>query len=383
MNIYVPKTATVDNKLPVMVWIHGGAFVSGNSNRGNTAPELLVSKGVILVTLHYRLGVYGFMCLDTPDFPGNQGFKDQVLGLKWIHKNIDAFGGDENKITIGGHSAGGMAVNLHLLNDNEKYFQKAIILSGPASSPWTISESNRSIPIDIANNMGYNSQDFNHAMVFLSKQDPQLVVQKAYELSITRHIGTDIPITRVCIENQFEGVENFLNVHPLNANLTHINSIAIIIGFVDNELAFQYSNAPKEWFENYSYEEMVKYDMKEISSNLVDTLKHFYTGDQVLNNKVKNEITNFASDFFFTYPTERMIKKFVKDGAKDVFHYVFSYVGNRNYLRVLLNLTSEGATHADDLGYIFDMDVLKDKKDEDMKIMDVITTLYTNFVKYG
>ncbi|KAJ0169675.1 hypothetical protein K1T71_014860 [Dendrolimus kikuchii] len=374
LNVYVPNPATSADKLPIMVWI-----------RATISPDFLVSKGVIMVTLHYRLGVYGYLCLDTPNIPGNQGFKDQILGFKWIYENINAFGGDENKITIVGQSAGAMAVNLHLLTNQGDYFHRAIILSGPALSPWVISEANRSIPIDIANSLGYKTQDFNAAVTFLLKENPQSIVQKAFEVDMTNSKETHIPSTKVCIEKEFDGVENFLVDYPMNINSTKVQSVPVIIGFVtNNELAFAYANAPKEWFENYSYERMLEYDMKGVDSDIVDILEHFYTGDKILGDNLREEITDFASDYIFNYPTERMLQNLLQNGAKAIFHYVFSYVGKRNYLKLLLNLQTERASHGDDLGYIFNAEVLTDRKDdEDMRMVEILTTLWTNFVKYG
>lgn len=63
--------------------------------------------------LNYRVGLYGFMCLDTPEVPDNQGLKDQVLALNWIKNNIRAFGGDDTRITVAGNSAGGMSIDYH------------------------------------------------------------------------------------------------------------------------------------------------------------------------------------------------------------------------------------------------------------------------------
>lgn len=87
-----------------MVYIHGGAFYLGSGD--GHGPDLLVNKDVILVTLNYRLGPYGFLSLGTSEYSGNMGLKDQLAALKWVKRNIDNFGGDANRITIFGESAG-------------------------------------------------------------------------------------------------------------------------------------------------------------------------------------------------------------------------------------------------------------------------------------
>ena len=97
-----------------MVWIHGGSFMDGSSNiyRGN----YLLDKDIILVTLNYRLSILGFLSTGDSAASGNFGLKDQVLALKWVQKNIKAFGGNRNRVTLFGQSAGGVSVGLHALS---------------------------------------------------------------------------------------------------------------------------------------------------------------------------------------------------------------------------------------------------------------------------
>ena len=91
---------------PVLFWIHGGGFSLGWGDMG-TGPDYFLESGVLLVTINYRLGPMGFMALEgRDDITGNQGLKDQLMALRWIKKNIANFGGDPNRITIAGESAG-------------------------------------------------------------------------------------------------------------------------------------------------------------------------------------------------------------------------------------------------------------------------------------
>lgn len=92
--------------MPVLFWIHGGAFIGGSGNDGLYGPDFLIEKRIILVTSNYRLGVLGFLSLHLPEYSGNMGMKDIHLALKWTNKNIERFGGDHTRITIFGHSAG-------------------------------------------------------------------------------------------------------------------------------------------------------------------------------------------------------------------------------------------------------------------------------------
>ena len=127
----------MDEKRPVMVWIYGGGFSSG----GNTVPlydgEDLAKKGIVVVALNYRVGMLGFLAhpeltAENPDqTSGNYGILDQIAGLEWVKKNIAAFGGDPDNVTIAGQSAGAFSVNALVVSPKAKgLFHKAIAQSG-------------------------------------------------------------------------------------------------------------------------------------------------------------------------------------------------------------------------------------------------------------
>ena len=90
-----------------MVWIHGGAFTSGSGTYGDYGPQYFMDSGVVLVTVNYRLGPFGFLSTASEEIPGNMGLWDQSLALHWVRDNINHFGGDEDQITLFGESAGG------------------------------------------------------------------------------------------------------------------------------------------------------------------------------------------------------------------------------------------------------------------------------------
>ena len=112
MSILIIFQITGVDDLPVMVWFHGGGFASGQASM--YGPEHLLDKDVILVTVNYRLGPLGFFTLGNEEVPGNQGMWDQYEGLQWVQNNIQAFGGNPNRVTIFGESAGGRSVTNHL-----------------------------------------------------------------------------------------------------------------------------------------------------------------------------------------------------------------------------------------------------------------------------
>lgn len=106
LNVFVPANLKSDEKLPVMFWIHGGGFYDWSGNDQLFGPDFLIEKRVILVTFNYRLGMFGFLSLGTPEYSGNMGMKDQQLALKWVYENIERFSGDATRITMFGESAG-------------------------------------------------------------------------------------------------------------------------------------------------------------------------------------------------------------------------------------------------------------------------------------
>ncbi|HEY6251998.1 MAG TPA: carboxylesterase family protein [Candidatus Angelobacter sp.] len=151
LNVFAPighDDREQDERRPVMVWIHGGALVVGESDDYN--PQRLVGQGVIVVTINYRLGALGFLAHPAlsaeaadPDNDGNQdhapasgnyGIMDQQLALHWVRRNIAAFGGDPDNVTIFGESAGGLSTFSNLVSPRAKgLFQQAIVESGAYS----------------------------------------------------------------------------------------------------------------------------------------------------------------------------------------------------------------------------------------------------------
>lgn len=126
--IYSPST---DRRLPVLVWIHGGAFLTGSGLYDKyDATDLAREGDIVVVCISYRLGAFGFL-YDPEHGIVNVGIQDQVCALRWIRDNIGLFGGDPDDVTIFGQSAGGYSVLHHIANVTETLFSKAIIASAP------------------------------------------------------------------------------------------------------------------------------------------------------------------------------------------------------------------------------------------------------------
>ena len=137
VNVWRPAVVAQRARLPVMVWIHGGAFVFGSGTFPDSAGGPFARQRVILVTLNYRLGRLGFFAFPAlsrehpKEFKGNYAYMDQIAALEWVHKNIASFGGDPKNVTIFGESAGGVSVHsLLTIPHAQGLFHKAIIESG-------------------------------------------------------------------------------------------------------------------------------------------------------------------------------------------------------------------------------------------------------------
>ena len=141
LNVWTPAKRT-DEKLPVLLWIFGGAFQWGYTAEMEFNGERLARRGIIVVSVNYRLAALGFLShpeitAEDPEYPTNFGLLDQKAGLNWVRENIAAFGGDPDNITIAGQSAGGGSVLNQLIDsDNFDAIKGAVILSGMIDMPF-------------------------------------------------------------------------------------------------------------------------------------------------------------------------------------------------------------------------------------------------------
>ncbi|XP_028168559.1 carboxylesterase 5A-like [Ostrinia furnacalis] len=375
LNIYVPKTTK--KKLPVMVWIHGGAFIFGSG--GDYGGQYLVQHDIIVVTINYRLGPYGFLCLDDPKVPGNQALKDQVDALKWVQQNIEAFGGDPKKVTVAGESYGGGSVDLLMYSNTEKLFDKAIVESGTAQEDAMFVKPDYTAAIKLAALFNYTACSTKDALKFLAQKDPFELMQ-AFNSS-------DI-LLRVCKEKKFKGVQSFLTDDSFHLyNPKKVKDTPVIFGYNSKEQFNTIANETDDFFRslkdiiieslnrtfNFNEEELLQ-----VSS----IVKKFYMGSKEIGQDTKLALGEFLTDFSFTHAAETSVTRLVDQGAK-VYKYIFSYIGNSRYK----NIHGVGAYHTEELQYLFGLgedfgfDPLVEP--EHLMMRDRMTTMWANFVKYG
>ncbi|XP_005098861.2 cocaine esterase-like [Aplysia californica] len=170
LNVYTPTKRTSSAPLPVMVFIHGGGYNSGSGSSYDAS--YVAAKGVVFVTINYRLDLFGFLSTENDIMPGNYGMLDQVAALKWVKNNIASFGGDPNLVTIVGQSAGSASVSLLTLSPLAKgLFHRAIMESGSALSPWAVEYPGNRMTHRIAARLisnAVNCNDLNNSSALLS-----------------------------------------------------------------------------------------------------------------------------------------------------------------------------------------------------------------------
>ena len=243
LNIWTPHPKPRNS--PVMVWIYGGGFTSGTSTLKIYDPKILVSEtNLIFVSIQYRVSIFGFLYLGHPDAPGNQGLVDQYLALKWVHNNIQFFGGDSTKITIFGESAGAVSVSLHLLSPlSANLFRNAIMESGTALADWAILTNNEALErykgIVISLGCGGNVTQM---IACVMKAEPRYAMERSDEHYYTQAMHGVAQFTFVPVVDSY-----FLEEEPLQLlNRGKFKKCPILLGANKDE---------GNWFFLYSFPE--------------------------------------------------------------------------------------------------------------------------------
>ena len=182
LNVYTKQTKP-SALLPVIVYIHGGAFVVGSCEAMLYGPQVLLDREVVMVGINYRLGALGFLSLETDEAPGNLGLHDQYLALLWVRDNIAQFGGDPDNVTLMGVSAGAMSATCHLVSPISRgLFHRVIALSGTMASTFMHKDrSPRCYALALASRLGYtgDKNDGRSLLSFLQTQSASTIVRAA------------------------------------------------------------------------------------------------------------------------------------------------------------------------------------------------------------
>nr|UUB32779.1 carboxylesterase COEC6 [Dendroctonus rhizophagus] len=384
LNVYTHQLPGESAKLrPVMFYIHGGGFVWGSSRPGIHGPKFLMTKDVVVVTINYRLGILGFLSVDGTDVTGNMGLKDQNLALKWVQRNIASFNGDPNNVTIFGESAGSAAVHAHVLSPASKgLFHKAILQSGTALNFWFWgSKNNARYIVEL---LGKSAETEEEALDIL-KQTPALEIYNAQEkLKDLTQSNVVRPISPVV---EPHGKMAFLTEYPRDIikNGTY-NQVPIVFGYTDREgyiLDFMLAwlkekRKPLELEKALPFELNVKPGSEELKK-VVPLVGQFYS-------EKKYDDYDIISDSWFLAGIIEAAEKHLETSKDPVYLYRMSICSNLNYFKAKTRpLDSPGASHADDLGYLWHMEVTPTFEPGSLedRYMRIFVDLWTNFAQFA
>ncbi len=180
LDVWTPQSSGTK---AVMVWIYGGGFCGGMPSLDGLDPRFLVAMNdIIVVAITYRVGVFGFLYLPEAGIKGNMGLFDQILALQWVQDNIENFGGDANRVTIFGESAGAASVNHHLLSPlSTNLFSNAILQSGASTPSWAYlpADEGKVRSVKLAMHCGLKHKESEtEALEVLRQTSPEILIQK-------------------------------------------------------------------------------------------------------------------------------------------------------------------------------------------------------------
>ena len=360
LNVWRPASAGAA-KLPVMVWIYGGGFTGGAASEPRQDGTNLAKKGVIVVSMNYRLGIFGFFA--HPELTkesehhasGNYGLMDQTAALQWVHKNIALFGGDPKNVTIFGESAGSFSVCAQMASPlAHGLFEKAIGESGAffgrSLKAVSLAESEAAGAKFAESELGATSLE-----ALRAKPADALLTAQA-KPGVTRFSAN--------IDGYF--MPEDINTIYSEGKQSHVPLLA---GWNSDEgsfhMFFQKDDASAA---NYAAHAKTTY-----GDNAAQFLK-LYPGETDV--QAKRSAQDWSGDQFIAYSTWKWLELQAKTGGHPVFRYEFDEAPPGQ---------DRGAYHSAEIEFVFGALASKDYKwtDEDQKLSDIMSTYWSNFAKTG
>ncbi|XP_042537034.1 bile salt-activated lipase [Dipodomys spectabilis] len=393
LNIWVPQgKKQVSRNLPVMIWIYGGAFLMGSGHGANflsnylyDGEEIATRGNVVVVTFNYRVGPLGFLSTGDASLPGNYGLRDQHMAIAWVKRNIAAFGGDPDNITIFGESAGGASVSLQTLSPyNKGLIRRAISQSGVALSPWAIQHNPLFWAEKIAKKVGCPTEDTDRLARCLKVTDPRALTM-AYKLPLA---GLEYPIVHYLgfvpvVDGDFIP-DNPINLYANAADIDYLAGTNNMDGhlFVTIDMpAIDKSNkdiTEEDFYRMVSGLTIAK-GLRGASATF-DIYTEPWAQDPSQETK-KKTVVDLETDVLFLVPTEIALAQH-KMNAKSgrTYSYLFSAPS-----RMPIYPKWMGADHADDLQYVFGKPFATPLgyRTQDRTISKAMIAYWTNFAKSG
>ncbi|XP_049299503.1 esterase B1-like [Anopheles funestus] len=399
LNIYTPKLGKRDDPepLPVMVFIHGGGLIGGHGDSSLYLPNYLVQEGVIVVTLNYRLGVLGFLCLPDAGVEGNAGLKDQRAALRWISENIAVFGGDPNNVTLFGASSGAIAVNFHCLSaDSKRYFHKAILQSGSIYTEFAFQEQPEEKARRLAKLLGHTPATDVEVYEIL-RSAPARKLFELQPLVLTdreKAVERLFQIPFLPVIERSDSVDALITRHPTEI-LSEPNSmdIPIILGYnerdgmmvlIDAIKTLATYNAEPERFIPRTV--ALDYFSPEARA-LGEEIRAFYFGGRPVSRDTLNQLTDvFTDKYLLAY--RMTVELWARHQRRSKFFgYRFAFDGLLNKGKAIMSLgTMKGAAHIDEVYYLFSSPLLRTEVPETDRaygLRKTMVRLWTNFARYS
>ncbi|KAL0858359.1 hypothetical protein ABMA27_012243 [Loxostege sticticalis] len=386
LNIFSP-TNLLNSTLPVMVFLHGGDFGVGSGSPTFYGPQYLVSHGLCVVTINYRLNAYGFLNLGIKEAPGNAGLKDIRAALRWIKDNIASFGGDPDNVTVFGQGSGGIAALYLTMSESTKgLFHKIISQSGPLLSPHSFDGYPLTTASQVAKSLGVNTVD-PEELLNIYTETPLVKVEEA----ISKQMNPKT-VFLPSVEEEFDDEEPFLTDTPYNIlKNKDFHAVPIIIGLntvegLTSTLDYNTITSQMDRIKNEDYScldqrslDVPKEEKEEFRKTLKDTYFASIDSDETL----IGGIINLNSDFSYVGPMSLFADMYA-NSSEPVYQYIFNYIGNRNLGRLLTNSSLPATANQDELFYIFELERLPLPMDEgDARMVTFMTMMWTNFAKFG
>ncbi|CAD5232530.1 unnamed protein product [Bursaphelenchus xylophilus] len=377
-------------KLPVFVFIHGGGYVFDNAaNYGcSSICQNLCSKDVVVVTLNYRLGLFGFLTLNDGKVKGNFGLWDQTEALKWVKKNIHVFGGDPENITVGGHSAGGSSSDLLAISPHSRdLFQRVILFAGASKCGFAVEspETMRRRVWKFAASKGYPkteadfstksaaNEDLMRFLRLLKADDLRLGLAglPAFAKEFTMHCA---PV----VDGDFFPEE----IEKLRKNAPRKQILVGVTLFEGLNLAIGQSGDKLTKFTL----RQIGFGLKQKNPQIVQEVYNEMLGSTTFKNTHEQNVfnVNVLSDFFINNGVWESAKNWQNAGS-EVFLYTFDYIQKGMLKTMQKYLPFEAACHGVEMAFIFGQNILADSNLErqDLEVLERFTSYLTNFIKHG
>ncbi|CAD1471932.1 unnamed protein product, partial [Heterotrigona itama] len=385
LNVY---TNSLNQSKPVMFWIHGGAFIVGNSSFSQSRPDYLLAKDVVVVSANHRLGAFGFLNLGHRVAPGNFGLKDVIAALEWVKENIGNFGGDPNNVTIFGASAGGALVHSLLISPRAKgLFHKAILHSGTLYCSWVTRDmkNHSAYGFKLVSILGKDTTDPVEAVEFLRTVPAKDIEMKSFILvyGVDHDAVAENPVLPQPIEQLF----------PNDAN------VPVIISYSEHEYIMFLKDKSEKTMKDlnqmlYTHVNNLRSSMKledaEVEK-LFEMVKDRYFGGKPITEETLSNLSKLLSIIYFGSPAMTMLKDRVKRMTAPNYFCVFSYVGNeKTQTDLLVKRQISGASHVDEMAYLLYLPQCKIENPDppaigtkDRITLERMTKMWTNFARTG